>query len=158
MILDTLDAIGKYAGLEPGFETAVRWLRETDLEALKPGRTEIDGEKVYAAVSEYRLEPREPAFEVHRCHADIQIILRGREGFRYGREGKEISGKPENDVWFCEADRQVFYVLEEGGFTVFLPGEAHAPGLYPEEDRENNPPSSAAPVPVRKLVVKVQMD
>ena len=156
MILDTLDAIGKYAGISPNFETAVRWLQETDPEALEPGRTDIDGEKVYAVVSENRLEPKEPVFEVHRRYADIQIILRGREGFRYGRKGKELSGKPENDVWFCEADRQVPFELEEGGVTVFLPGEAHAPGLYPEKDRR--PLSPAAPVPDRKLVVKVLMD
>ena len=156
MILDTLDAIGKYAGISPNFETAVRWLQETDPEALEPGRTDIDGERVYAVMSENRLEPKEPVFEVHRRYADIQIILRGREGFRYGRKGKELSGKPENDVWFCEADRQVPFELEEGGVTVFLPGEAHAPGLYPEKDRR--PLSPAAPVPDRKLVVKVLMD
>ena len=156
MILDTLDAIGKYAGISPNFETAVRWLQETDPEVLEPGRTDIDGEKVYAVVSENRLEPKEPAFEVHRRYADIQIILQGREGFRYGRKGKELSGKPENDVWFCEADRQVPFELEEGGVTVFLPGEAHAPGLYPEKDRR--PLSPAAPVSVWKLVVKVLMD
>ena len=156
MILDTLDAIGKYAGLGPGFETAVRWLQETDPDALEPGRTDIDGEKVYAVVSENLLEPREPAFEVHRRYADIQIILRGREGFRYGREGKELSGKPENDVWFCEADRQVPFELEEGGFTVFLPGEAHAPGLYPEKGKRLLSP--AGPLTDRKIVVKVLMD
>lgn len=156
MILDTLDDIVKYAGISPNFETAVRWLQETDPEALEPGRTDIDGEKVYAVMSENRLEPKEPVFEVHRRYADIQIILRGREGFRYGRKGKELSGKPENDVWFCAADRQVPFELEEGGVTVFLPGEAHAPGLYPEKDKR--PLSPAAPVSDRKLVVKVLMD
>ena len=156
MILDTMGNIVKYAGISPNFETAVRWLHETDPETLEPGRTNIDGEKVYAIMSENRLEPKEPVFEVHRRYADIQIILRGREGFRYGRKGKELSGKPENDVWFCEADRQVPFELEEGGFTVFLPGEAHAPGLYPEKDK--GPLSPAAPVPDRKLVVKVLMD
>ena len=156
MILDTLDCIVKYAGISPNFETAVRWLQETDPEALEPGRTDIDGERVYAVMSENRLEPKEPVFEVHRRYADIQIILRGREGFRYGRKGKELSGKPENDVWFCEADQQVPFELEVGGFTVFLPGEAHAPGLYPEKDK--GPLSPAAPVPNRKLVVKVLMD
>ena len=156
MILDTLDAIGKYAGIGPNFEIAVRWLQETDLGTLEPGRMDIVGEKVYAVVSENLLEPKEPAFEVHRRYADIQIVLRDREGFRYGREGKELSGKPENDVWFCEADRQVPFDLEEGGLAVFLPGEAHAPGLYPEKDKR--PLSPAAPVPDRKLVVKVLMD
>ena len=140
MILDTLDCIVKYAGISPNFETAVRWLQETDPEALEPGRTDIDGERVYAVMSENRLEPKEPVFEVHRRYADIQIILQGREGFLYGREGRELSGKP----------------LEEGGVTVFLPGEAHAPGLYPEKGRR--PLSPAAPVPDRKLVVKVLMD
>ena len=156
MILDTLDAIGKYAGVGPNFETAVRWLQETDLGLLEPGRTDIDGEKAYAVVSENRLEPKDPAFEVHRRYADIQVILRGREGFRYGREGKELSGKPENDVWFCEADRQVTFELEEGGFTVFLPGEAHAPGLYPEKGKRLLSP--AGPLTDRKIVVKVLMD
>ena len=60
MILDTLDDIVKYAEISPNFETAVRWLQETDPEALEPGRTDIDGEKVYAVVSENRLEPKEP--------------------------------------------------------------------------------------------------
>ena len=151
MIMDTLESVGKYAGLGPNFETAARWLRETDLSALEPGKTVIDGENVYAIVSENSLEPKEPLFEVHRRYADIQVLLRGREGFRYGRAGKELFGKPENDVWFCEADRQLFFVLEEGGCAFFLPGEAHAPGLYPDG-------SGTAPAANRKMVIKVRMD
>ena len=149
MILDTVNALGKYAGLGTNFAAAVRWLRETDLDTLEPGKIVIDGDRVFAILSENRLEPKEPAFEVHRRYADIQLILRGREGFMSGREGRELSGQPENDVWFCEADRQLSFVLEEGEFAVFLPGEAHAPGLC---DRGTAPSSS------RKLVIKVEMD
>ena len=149
MILDTLNAIGKYAGLSPDFAAAVRWLQATDLHALEPGKTVIDGDRVFATLSENRLEPKDPVFEVHRRYADIQVILRGREGFMSGREGRELSGRPENDVWFCEADRQLSFVLEEGEFAVFLPGEAHAPGLCGR---------GTAPLFSRKLVVKVLMD
>ena len=151
MILDTLNHIGKYAGLGPAFAAAAAWLQSADLQTLEPGRIGIDGDRVYATLADNRLEPKDPSFEVHRSYADIQLVLRGRERLFYGREGRELSGRPENDVWFCEADRHVPFVLEAGQFAVFLPGEAHAPGLPAEAD--------AGTVPVtRKMVVKVRMD
>ena len=153
MILDTLDAIGKYAGISPNFETAVRWLQETDPEALEPGRTDIDGEKVYAVVSENRLEPKEPVFEVHRRYADIQIILQGREGFLYGREGRELSVNKA-----CQEHSQYKKRLQKPLYIgrIFLSKPGSVYHVLPEKDRR--PLSPAAPVPDRKLVVKVLMD
>ncbi len=147
MIVGCLSEIKKYAGLGANFETAARWLEQADLRALEPGRAEIDGDRVYAVLSENRLEAKEPSFEVHRRYADIQVIIQGRERFVYGREGRELSGRPENDVWFCEADMHLPFALEADQFAVFLPGEAHAPGLADGE-----------PSLCRKLVVKVRMD
>ncbi len=43
MIIDTVLNGARYAALSPNFATAFRFLKETDLAALEPGKIAIDG-------------------------------------------------------------------------------------------------------------------
>ena len=73
MISDSLSCLGRYLGIHPALDTAIRWLGANDLNALPTGCTEVDGRTVYINVMEAGLRPAEGAdFEYHRLYADLQ--------------------------------------------------------------------------------------
>ena len=131
-----------YARLGKRFAAAVRFLQEKDLAALPLGKHEIDGENVFVLMQEYTQQEKEPGFEAHDRYADIQLILRGSERFRWG---KGVPGSLNGDFReVTQVENAVEFTLRENQFVIFLPGEAHAPGL-PEK----------GPAVCRKAVVKV---
>lgn len=144
MIIDQTKNIGKYAGLGEHFRTAAEWLAGQDLSALVPGTFQVDGKQVFATLADNQLSRETPAYEAHRCYADILVIVDGKETFYLGTEGKAGQLIPEKDFCQCEVSAGLPFVLESGWFAIFLPGEMHAPG---------NP--AGRPSVCRKLVVKV---
>ena len=57
MIFCKLDRLGRYCGLSPHLDAAIRFLEEQDLRALPMGRTAIDGENVYVNRFDYETGP-----------------------------------------------------------------------------------------------------
>lgn len=126
------------------FAAAQEFLLAADLAALAPGRHDIDGENVFVNIQEYTQAEKEPAYEAHAVYADIQVVLEGSERFRWGLGAPgELKGdfRPVTDV-----KQYVEFTLQKNQFVIFLPGEAHAPGL-PEN----------GPAFCRKAVVKVKV-
>ena len=147
MLIGQLPEKGKgfafdYARLGKHFAAAVRFLEEKDLTALAPGKHEIDGENVVVLIQEYTQQEKEPAYEAHDRYADIQVLLRGSERFGWG---VGLPGPLREDFReVTQVENGVEFTLRENQMAVFLPGEAHAPGL-PEK----------GPALCRKAVVKV---
>ncbi len=147
MLIDRLPEKGKrfafdYARLGKHFAAAVRFLETADFSALPVGKREIDGENVFVLVQEYTQQEKEPAYEAHDRYADIQLVLRGSERFRWGFG---VPGPLEGDLRMVAQVREhVEFTLGENQLVIFLPGEAHAPGL-PEK----------GPAFCRKAVLKV---
>ncbi len=150
MLIDQLPEKGKgfafdYARLGKHFAAAARFLETADFAVLPVGKHEIDGENVFVLLQEYTQQEKEPAYEAHDRYADIQLMLRGSERFRWGA-GE--AGPLEGDLRKVTRVRDaVEFTLRENQFAVFLPGEAHAPGL-PEK----------GPAFCRKAVVKVLIE
>ena len=71
MIYDSKENLDFYRGLGKNYETAVDFLQKTDLEAIEPGKYEVDGKEVYVNVTEYETKAWEDCkFETHehyRC-------------------------------------------------------------------------------------------
>jgi len=147
MIIDRIENIGRYRNLGGAFAEAAAWLEETDLKALPCGRAEIAGERAFANLSENRLSREETGFEAHRLYADIQLVLEGKERFLFGTETEILPPNPGTDFYPCRVGRRIGFTLEPGEFAVFLPEEAHAPGIAPEDADS-----------CKKLVVKVRME
>lgn len=71
-------------GIEGRYAKAVDFLQNTDLEALEPGKYEIDGKNVYANVTAYTTIPWEEAkYEAHEHYTDIQYVIEGSEIMSY---------------------------------------------------------------------------
>ncbi len=144
MIIDRVENIERYAGLSDNCPKACEWLKAQDFSTLAPGEFQIDGKQVFGNLADNALSRETPAYEAHRQYADIQLVVRGRELFRFGTAGIVPEQKPDTDFYACEAGPDLPFALEDGWFVIFLPGEIHAPG---------NPVDG--PSVCRKLVLKV---
>ena len=130
-------------------------LRMMDLEALAPGRYEIDGENMFLQVSQSLTQlKKEKRPEVHRKYIDVQYIISGREniGFCIDRSGLEVIEDllDSKDVLFYKEDdyaKEVMLPMATGDYAIFFPGEVHRPGC------ELN-----GIVPVKKAVIKIKVD
>ncbi len=147
MILDRLEHWRRY-GLAGRLADALEWLEGRDWTEVGPGRHEIDGERMFALVSEYSTKVHGP-LEVHRRYADVQFVAMGAERLAWSpdqdlAENGEFDA--ERDIGFLHGEGMPFE-LSAGWFVVLLPGEPHAPGLHP----------SSGPSAVLKAVVKVLM-
>ena len=148
MISDSLSCLGRYLGIHPALDTAIRWLGANDLNALPTGCTEVDGRTVYINVMDAELRPAEGAdFEYHHLYADLQIDLTGSEYWAWTTRAEATGPFDETaDCGFAAGPEESSGLLGEGRFALFLPGEYHKPSCI-------SPVSDA----LRKAVVKIRM-
>ena len=148
MILDTLDSIDRYAGLNPRFAAAFEFLRR-----LGPApaiyRHEIDGDSAYALVQQYETRPVAGAqLEAHRRYIDIQYITRGSEAIYWAPLAGLSVTMPHDaakDVALFAASANMIPVrVRAGQCAILFPEDAHAPCCTWDE-----------PAEVLKVVVKV---
>jgi YhcH/YjgK/YiaL family protein len=146
MIIDQLSHVSLYFPLSNRLEKALRFLQETDIASLPPGKIEIAGADIYATVQEFFTKPMEQGFwEAHRKYIDIHCMLEGMERIGYANIDRLRPGKydDEKDLWFFEG-QGAFYTAAPGSFVIMMPQDAHMPGIALKD-----------PEPVKKLVVKI---
>ena len=129
-------------------EKAFEFLKRPDLDALAPGRYEIDGSNCWANVFDANLKPWSDAnlFEAHHAYIDVQVPLSGAETYGSMEPPPEAAASfdPGRDIvlWRAKGER---ITVAPGEFVAFFPPRGgHAPGL-----------SDGAPRTIRKVVLKV---
>lgn len=154
MILDQLANAVLYRSLPAPLVAALDFLRQTDLAALPLGKTGIDGEHLFALVQEYTPKPAAAGkFEAHRRYWDVQYVASGVERIGWNTLSRMTLSEPhsgERDVAFFTGAGDFFYV-PAGTFAIFGPSDVHLPGVSADEH------ASAEQLPVRKVVVKVEL-
>lgn len=150
MIVDKIENTGQYSNLGDRIQKSLDFIRKADLKKLQPGRYDIDGDNIFALISEYQTKAEsEGKLEAHRKYIDVQYMINGEELMGYAPLGnQEIleSYNEENDIEFFHGEK-VFIKVTEGMFAIFFPEDAHMPGI------NVNGKSS-----VKKLVIKVKAD
>lgn len=149
MILGRLAQADLYARLHPGLDRAFDFLRQPNLEALAPGRHDIDGDRVYAMVQRVPGRGRDKAvLETHRKYIDVQFVVTNSECM--GWKLASYCRSPQAD-YDAEKDFQLFsdspdtwFDVPPGAYVVFFPDDAHAP--------------LAGEAEVLKVVVKVAIE
>ncbi|MDD3430454.1 MAG: YhcH/YjgK/YiaL family protein [Bacteroidales bacterium] len=146
MILDSLKNSSLYLGMHPLFKRAFDYLKSHDLDSLEPGKIVLEGEKLYISISEYEGKSPEVArLETHEKYIDIQIIISGTEtmGWRAAHDCIQAQApyNPEKDICFYNDSSLSYVNVHPGEFTVFFPGDGHAPCI--------------GKGPIKKAVVKV---
>jgi YhcH/YjgK/YiaL family protein len=149
MIVDNIKNTGLYMGISHGIEKALKYLRETDFTAMKPGKYEIDGSNIYAIVQEYDTRPlKEGKWEAHKKYIDVQYVMDGAEQMGYAFiENLDVTEEyePEKDCLFLKGDGSML-MCNTGTFVIFGPDDAHMPCMAIDK-----------PMPVKKVVVKVHI-
>jgi len=132
MILDRLDNISRYEKLHSSLKAAIDFIHSTDLKALKAGRHEIRGDRMYASVSSGPGRARgEGLLEIHREYIDIQIVLEGVDEMGWKPASSCIqpdgSYSAEKDIQFFRDEPDSWIAVHPGQFTIFYPEDAHLP-------------------------------
>ena len=146
MVTDLLSNANVYAGLGERIAQALSWAQAHKLAGLEVGRHEIDGDRVFALVSEYVAKPlAEGRWEAHRKYLDLQCVASGRENIGYAPlvtlKGDQYI--PEKDIIWLTGDGS-FVAMEPGRFMLLWPEDGHMPGI-----------ATAQPERVKKVVLKI---
>jgi biofilm protein TabA len=131
---------------------AFKFLRGNDLTKLELKRHDIDGDNLFATVSEYQSKNEESAkFEAHRKYIDIQYVISGKEIMNIApvKTVREVLNPYDatKDIEFVTVSNVVNYKANPSNFFIFFPSDVHRPGL---KDGANSP--------VRKIVIKVKVE
>jgi len=150
MIIDKFENADLYKNLSERIKKSFDYIMQTNLKELQPGKYEIDGNNIFALISEYETKSEsEGKLEAHRKYIDVQYVIEGEELMGYSPLGNQQVLEPykeENDIVFYKGEK-VFIKLTEGMFAIFYPEDVHMPGICVEKKS-----------PVKKLVIKVKVD
>jgi YhcH/YjgK/YiaL family protein len=148
VVIDQIANAYLYLALGSRIGRALEFLRHTDLASLEPGRHELDGDRIYALVSEYvSKRPDYDRWEAHRRYIDLQCLASGTERIGYAPADRLDPGTYDDarDMLRLSGPGE-FLTLRPGDFMLLWPGDAHMPGVAVDE-----------PSPVKKVVVKIQL-
>ena len=131
MIIDTLDNLKYYVGVNPLFADVVKFLEENDLAALEPGKHEIKGKDLFVnIINQKGKTPDEAVMETHINMIDIQIPLDEEETYGYLplADLPKAEYNAEKDITkYPDVPGSSYVTCRPGMMAVFFPQDGHAP-------------------------------
>ena len=132
MIVDHLDACGRYGRLDGRFDLAFAYLRKVVAEGGAPADVVLAPDEVWSSVVNKPGRSAEGAgFEYHARFADVHLCLRGEErlGWRPDAQGLPVQRafSEERDFGLYAGTPDHFVPLRGSRFAILFPGELHAP-------------------------------
>jgi YhcH/YjgK/YiaL family protein len=131
MIIDTLDNLGKYVGLNPLFADVVDFLQKNDLNALDEGKHLIKDKDLFVNIQTAKGRTKEEAvLETHIQMIDIQIPLSAEETFGYTPlcDLPDFEYNAEKDITkYGTTMAQTYVTCRPGQMIIFFPQDGHAP-------------------------------
>jgi len=150
MIIDTIENASKYFSVHPLFQKAFEYIGKTDLNAIEPGKYDIDGDNLKASFSNKKgmtAEESVSKFECHNKHIDIQVCINGTETFGWKpRQNCAVPNGGYNDakdVQLYTDKPDTWFQLTNGQFVILFPEDVHAPMIGSAE--------------IKKVVIKVKI-
>ena len=134
MIFDTLDRLESYGYISPLMGKVLEFFHTTDLSTLQPGRIVLQGDDLFVNVNRQGAQTRDEApIEAHKEYIDIQVPISSDEEMGFiSAPYMPAPSKPysaEKDVAFYPGLCDTYLNVRKGMFTVFFPGEGHAPAI-----------------------------
>jgi biofilm protein TabA len=134
---------------QAAWDKAFSYLKNTDLKTLANGRHVIDGDNVYAIVTEAPTKDYDKtAFESHRKYIDLQYVISGEENMAKALVTSVTVSKPYDettDLGNFTGEGKI-YTVPTGTFMLFFPTDAHRPNITPGGNKI-----------VKKIVIKVRV-
>lgn len=130
------------------WDKAFEYLRVTDLINIPPGRYAIDGDNVFAIITDGPgKEFEQGKWESHRHYNDIQHVIRGEEKIGIAPFPSLTVTEPydnSKDIAFYTGKGK-YYTANPTMFFIFFPENAHRPGI-----------KIHGADPIKKIVIKVK--
>ena len=137
MIIDTLDNLGKYVGLNPLFADVMEFLKQNDLSTMDEGKHPIKGADLFVNIQMANGRSREAAvLESHVRMIDIQLPLDADETFGYSPvcDLPDYEYNPEKDMTkYGDTPSQTYVTVKPGQMAIFFPQDGHAPCISEKE-------------------------
>jgi biofilm protein TabA len=134
------------------WDKAFAFLKSNDLSKLEVKRYDIDGDNLYAPISEYLTKNEEDArFESHQKYIDIQYVISGIEQMSIAPVSSKkdilVPYDASKDLEFMTVTQFNSFKATPERFFIFFPSDIHRPGVKVGVNSQ-----------VRKVVVKVRID
>ena len=117
------------------WDKAFAYLRETDLVNLKAGRYAIDGENVFALVTEGATKELDKTrWEAHKNYNDIHFVITGKETMGLTPVAGAVIAQEYDaarDIAFYTSEGK-YYTSDTGNFFIAFTKDAHRPGIKAE--------------------------
>ena len=131
MIIDTIENLNKYIGLNPLFADVVAFLDANDLQAMEPGKYPIRDKDLFLDLTIAKGRGKEAAvLETHIDMIDIQIPISSAETFGYTPlcDLPAFDYNVEKDVTlYGDTKPQTYVTINPGQMAIFFPQDGHAP-------------------------------
>lgn len=131
MIIDTINNLCKYVGMNPLFADVVAFLDENDLNTLGAGKHFIKDKDLFVNIQGAKGRSQEEAvLETHVKMIDIQIPLDGEETFGYTPlcDLPPFEYNAEKDITkYGDIQAQTYVTVKPGQMAIFFPQDGHAP-------------------------------
>lgn len=139
MVIDTIDNLKCYVGMNPLFADVVKFIEENDLMALEPGKHFIKDKDLFVNITTAKGKtPDEAVMETHKEMIDIQIPLDEEETFGYiplEDMPDDIPYNAEKDITkYPDLPGSSYVTCRPGMMAIFFPQDGHAPciSMMPE--------------------------
>jgi len=133
--IDQQEFAKQYQNHKEWWDKGFSYLKETDLASLKPGKYPIDGDNVYAIVTEAPLKDLDKSlWEAHKNYSDIHLMIKGKEKIGVAPFSSATVVTPYDatkDIGFYKAQGK-YYIGDPETFFILFPENAHRPGLKVE--------------------------
>lgn len=151
MIVDNISRLDKYNLSKEVVQKILTFVDKANNEELELARYDLDGDNLFALVQSYKgKEHSEGKWETHKKYADLQYVKSGLEIIKCVDVNKLTlaNAYDENmDLAFYEDHKEdSLSILSDGMFGIYLPGDAHMPGLKVNEEE------------IKKIVFKIKVD
>jgi biofilm protein TabA len=147
--IDKVQFAKQYHLNQAAWDKAFAYLKNTDLKTLSNGRHVIDGDNVYAIVTEAPTKDYDKtAFESHRKYIDLQYVITGEENMAKAPVSSVTVSKPYDEATDLAnySGEGKIYTVPAGTFMLFFPTEAHRPNITPGGNKV-----------VKKVVIKIKV-
>ena len=138
MIIDTIDNLGKYVGLNPLFADVVEFLKANDLQTMEAGKYPIKDKDLFLNLALTKQRTKDTAvLETHIDMIDIQIPITCAETFGYTplQDLPAFEYNAEKDITkYGDTKAQTYVTVNPGQFAIFFPQDGHAPCIIDEPE------------------------
>ena len=145
MVIDNLKNLRDYESLHPLFAKAFDFIEQTDLTALEPGKIVLIEDELFVNVCQWGAKTKEEAkLETHDVYIDIHVPITNGEvmGYTQRTDLPKAEYDAAVDMTLYDGLAADYITVKPGMFTLFFPGDGHAPGI--------------TPVGLKKIIIKVK--